>query len=206
MLLNQCPHNLDLFQWFCGLPVRVRAFCNMGKYHDIETEDEVTAYFEYENGATGVFITSTGEAPGTDRLEIAGDRGKLVYENGKLQFMRNVVSAREFSRTCEVGFSRPETWNIEIPIKDAARGHTVVTQSFVDAILDGAPLIAPAEEGIHSVEFSNAMLLSSWTNQTVDIPLDGKAYEEALGKRIAESTFEKGTVKRVEEDMSKSFR
>ena len=64
VLINQCPHNLDLWQWICGMPARIRAFCSYGKYHDIEFEDDVTAYMEYENGATGVFITTTGEAPG----------------------------------------------------------------------------------------------------------------------------------------------
>ena len=89
VLLNQCPHNLDLFQWFFGMPKRVRGFCTLGRYHDIEVEDDVTAYFEYADGATGVFITSTGEAPGTNRLEIAAENGRLVFEDDRLSFLRN---------------------------------------------------------------------------------------------------------------------
>ena len=30
VLLNQCPHNLDVIQWICGMPSRVRAFCHEG--------------------------------------------------------------------------------------------------------------------------------------------------------------------------------
>ena len=206
VLLNQCPHNLDLFQWICGMPSRVQAFCGFGKYHDIEVEDEVTAYFDYPNGATGVFIASTGEAPGTDRLEIAGDRGKLVYEDGKITFTRNEVGAREFSKTSTASFARPDTWNVEIPVKDAPHGHAVVTQNFVDAILDGTPLIAPAEEGIHSVEFANAMLYSAWTGQPVDVPIDGQAYEAKLKSMIEQSTFEKKVVTSGQADISDSFR
>lgn len=209
VLLNQCPHNLDLFQWFCGMPSKVRAFCNFGKYHNIETEDEVTAYLEYPNGATGVFITTTGEAPGSDRLEIVGDRGKLVVENGKILFTRNEVSAAEFNKTSKSGFDTPETWNCEIPFRDVAplkKGHWAITQDFVNAILDGTPLFVEAEEGLKSCELANAMLLSAFTDRTVELPLDGDVYERELNKRIAESRFEKKVVETVAsaDDMEKS--
>lgn len=193
VLLNQCPHNLDLFQWFCGMPSKVRAFCNFGKYHNIETEDEVTAYLEYPNGATGTFITTTAEAPGTDRLEIAGDRGKLVVENGKILFTRNDENARDFSKTSKSGFDVPQVWNCEIPFRDGKQGHYMITQNFVEAILDGTPLIAPAEEGINSCELANAMLLSTFLDKTVEVPLDGAVYERELKKKIADSKFEKKT-------------
>ena len=206
VLLNQCPHNLDLLQWFFGMPKKVHAFCAFGKYHDIEVEDEVTAYLEFPNGSTGVFIASTGEAPGTDRLEICGDRGRLVMENGKLTFNRNTVSTAEFTKTAKSGFDKPECWNIELPIKDAKAGHAVITQNFVDAILTGCPLIAPAHEGINSVELSNAMLYSSFTGNTIDVPIDAEAYEQKLMNLIASSRFQKKTVDHVESDMSKSFR
>ena len=192
VLLNQCPHNLDLLQWICGMPVTMRAFCNLGKWHSIEVEDEVTAYFEYAGGATGVFTTTTGEAPGTNRLEIAGDRGKVVVEHGTIRFTRNEMSMIEFSRTAKASFAKPETWNIEVP---AARGgggqHNEILQNFTDAILDGKALIAPAEEGIRSVELANAMTLSSLTGQTVALPVDGQVFEARLKQLIRDSRFEK---------------
>ena len=206
VLLNQCPHNLDLFQWFFGMPQRCRAFCHFGKYHDIEVEDEVTAYFEFANGATAVFIASTGETPGTDRLEIAGDRGKLVYEDGKISFTRNEILASEFTRTSPERFGRPEVWNIEVPVRDTRRGHAVITQNFVDAILDGTPLIAPAEEGIRSVELANAMLYSAFTDATVEIPIDAVAYEKKLRQLIAESKFVKKTSGKTDLDLTGSYR
>ncbi|MEK7676216.1 MAG: Gfo/Idh/MocA family oxidoreductase [Verrucomicrobiota bacterium] len=205
VLLNQCPHQLDLLQWFCGRPVRVRGFCQLGRYHNIEVEDNVTAYFEYANGGTGVFITSTGEAPGTNRLEIAGHRGKLVLENGRISFTRNEVSMVEFSQTAKAGFARPEVWNVEIPAESATAPHAEVTQNFVNAILDGSPLIAPAAEGLYSVELANAALYSSLLGQTVELPLDGQAYERKLNQLIAESKFEKKVVATVADDFSKSF-
>lgn len=204
VLMNQCPHNLDLFQWFCGMPARVRSFCNLGRYHDIEVEDDVTAYLEYPNGATGIFIAATGEAPGTDRLEIAGDRGKLVFENSQLTFTRNEIGAEEFIRTCESGFDRPDVWKVELPLSDGPKGHAAITQNFVDAILDGAPLIAPAEEGISSVELANAMIYSSILGETVELPLNGAEYEAKLNELIASSTGEK-KVRELKGDFSKSF-
>jgi len=191
VLLNQCPHNLDLLQWMLGLPQRVRAFCHFGKYHAIEVEDEVTAYLEFASGATGVFIASTGEAPGTNRLEIAGERGRLVYENDKITFTRNVVPASEFSHRAKEGFSAPKTQDVAMPALDHGGQHNEILCNFTDAILDGVPLIAPAAEGIHSVEFANAVLYSAWTGRTVELPLDGGRYERALKRKIAGSALKK---------------
>src|SRR3954468_20491119 len=142
-LLNQCPHQLDLLQWLVGMPGCVRGVCQFGRYHNIEVEDNVTVFMEFSTGATGVFITSTGEAPGTNRFEIAGDRGKLVLENGKLTFTRNEVPMRAFSKTAKTGFARPELWNIEIPLENTAAQHATIMQNFVESILNGSPLIVP---------------------------------------------------------------
>jgi len=188
------------------MPSKVRAFCKFGKFHNIEVEDDVTAYLEYPNGATGVFIATTGEAPGTNRLEIAGDRGKLVFEHGKITFDRTEVSVEEFNRTTPGAFSTPKLWHCEIPENGHGNQHLGILQNFVDVILDGGELIAPAEEGIHSVEFANAMLYSTFTDSEVSVPLDGAAYEVALKERIATSRFVKEVRVDVDVDLSKSFR
>ena len=114
VLLNQCPHQLDLLQWLCGLPTKVRAFCHEGKWHDIEVEDDVTAYLEYENGATGVFVTTTADAPGTNRLEVTGTLGKVVCEDGKLIFSRLKTDEREWCATCPEGFKAPDCETFEV--------------------------------------------------------------------------------------------
>ena len=187
VLLNQSPHNLDLFQWICGMPSKVRAFCSFGKTHDIEVEDDVTAYLEYPNGATGVFITSTGEAPGTNRFEIAGDLGKLVYENDLITLTENEMSAKEFCRTATQAFSAPKNTVSEFRYDNHGAQHREIIRNFVAAINGEETLIAPAIEGINSVELANAMLYSTWTDSTVDIPLDSVAYERALTEKIASS-------------------
>jgi predicted dehydrogenase len=205
VLLNQCLHNLDVIAWLLGMPARVRGFCQLGRYHNIEVEDNVTAYLEYPNGATGVFVTSTGEAPGTNRFEIAGSRGRVVLENNRLFFTRNETDMIEFNRTSKVGFAKPEVWNVEIPFADAQVPHAIILQNFVNAILEGEPLIAPGAEGMGSVELANAMLYSSILGQTVELPLDGAAYEKTLQQLIANSKFEKKVVAVANEDFTKSF-
>ncbi|WP_226681913.1 Gfo/Idh/MocA family protein [Sutcliffiella horikoshii] len=202
VLLNQAPHQIDLWQWTTGLmPVKVQAFCMEGKYHDIEVEDEVTAFVEYENGATGVFITSTGEAPGTNRFEIVGDRGKLVVENNQLHFYRLTQSEREFNATFTGGFGEPECWKIEVPVHGENTDHKGIIQNWTDAVLHGAPLIAPGEEGVKGLEISNAIYLSSWLKESVSLPLDSDLYYEKLQEKIQESTFTKKTVKNVTLDV-----
>jgi predicted dehydrogenase len=197
VLLNQCPHNLDLLQWIVGMPLSVRGFCDIGKRHTIEVEDEVTAYMVYPDGCTGLFVTSTGEAPGTNRLEIAGDRGKLVMEGEQILYTRNEIPATEFLQTSKASFARPPVWHVEIPYDGHGGQHAAVLENFADAIRDGAPLIAPAEEGIHSVELANAMLYSSLQGCTIDLPLDSAAYEARLKQLIAASA---GAAKEASED------
>ena len=205
VLLNQCLHNLDVMAWLLGMPARVRAFCQLGRYHNIEVEDNVTAYLEYANGATGVFITSTGEAPGTNRFEIAGTRGRLVLENNRLAFTRNEADMIAFSRAAKAGFSKPDVWNADIPFDNAPAPHATLMQNFTDAILDRAPLIAPGEDGLHSLELANVMLYSSLLGQTVELPMDGAAFERKLQQLIAASKFEKKVVEIKDDDFTKSF-
>jgi predicted dehydrogenase len=205
VLSNQCPHQLDLMQWLFGMPTKVAGFCGMGKRHDIEVEDQVTAYFEYENGATGTFITSTGEAPGTNRLEVAGERGRIVIEDDTFKFIRNEIPADKFLRTSDEAFGQPEVEHIDIPITGHGGQHKEVLNNFIDAIRTGADLIAPAKEGIHSVELGNAMLYASLTGKHVDMPLNGEAYERKLQQLIDGSTHVKKVDPGGTRDISKSF-
>jgi predicted dehydrogenase len=191
VLLNQDPHQLDLWQWTCGMPQRVRAFMAFGKYHHIEVEDDVTAYVEYANGATGVFVTSTGEAPGTNRFEVTGDRGKIVIEDDKMTFWRLVVPERQFNREYQGGFGQPECWKCEIPIQDTATQHQGILENWVRAIQTGAPLLAPGCEGINGLMLSNAMHLSAWTDKWVELPIDEELFYTKLQEKIAASTFKK---------------
>ncbi len=189
------------------MPSRVRAFATVGRYHDIEVEDDVTAYFQYDDGTNGVFITSTGEAPGTNRLEVAGERGRVVLEGDQFTFTRNEVPMSEFSARIPVSFRLHRRGIIEIPIRERGTQHQGITNNFVEAILDGAPLLAPAVEGIRSVELANAMLLSAFEDQTVMLPMDSARYEKLLNLRIADSKEKKNiATTAVPADLSGSFR
>lgn len=193
VLLNQDPHQLDLWQWTISMmPKRVRAFCYFGKHRDIEVEDDVTAFVEYENGATGVFVTTTGEAPGTNRLEIGGDRGKVVIEDDKLTFWRLRESEREFNANFKGGFGQPECWKCDVPIVGENSNHRGIMRNWTNAILHGEELIAPGEEGIKGLMLSNAMLLSTWTDNWVDLPIDEELYYTQLQERIENSRHRKG--------------
>ncbi len=187
VLLNQCPHQLDLLQWLCGLPVRVQAHCHEGKWHDIEVEDDVTAYLEFANGATGVFVTTTADAPGTNRLEITGTRGKLVCEYDKLTFIRNTVDEREWCVTCQEGFRKPDSEEIPVETDGQNPQHPAVLNAFAAHILRGEPLVADGREGIRGLMLSNAMHLSSWLNRTVELPIDEAEFLRLLQERCRTS-------------------
>ena len=188
------------------MPVRVRAFVGFGKYHDIEVDDDTTAYLEYENGATGVFMTSTGEAPGTNRLEISADRGKVVMENGRITFWRTREGISQFCKEHPHGFGQPEIWECQIPVSSRGQQeHVTVLTNWVEAIRNGTPLLAPGAEGINGVELSNAMLLSAWTDDWVTIPVDEDLYYEKLQERIANSTVSKDSSASKTMDVTGTF-
>ena len=187
VLLNQCPHNLDLLQWICGMPSRVHAFCHNGKWHDIEVEDDVTAYLEYPNGATGVFITTTADAPGTNRFEVTLEGGKVVCEDNKLTLHKLAVNEREFCKTAKGGFDKPECTVSEVETDGLNEQHVGVMKAFAGNILHGTSLIAKGEEGINGLTLSNAMHLSSWLGHAIELPLDEYLFLEELNKHRASS-------------------
>ena len=197
VLFNQCPHQLDLLQWVTGMmPKRIHAFCHYGKWHDIEVEDDVTAYLEYENGATGVFITSTADAPGTNRFEVLGTKGKIVCEVGKVnqqfKFYKLETEEREFNRTCTAGFGSPAWECIEIETDGKNPQHVGILNNFSNAILGIEPLFVDGKEGLRGVELMDGMQLSGWLGRAVELPLDDDLYLEELNKRIATGRTKSG--------------
>jgi predicted dehydrogenase len=206
VLLNQCPHNLDLYQWFVGMPQKVAGFASIGKYHNIEVEDEVTAYLEYENGMIGHILTSTAESPGTNRLEIVGEKGKLLFEGDQLTFYRNRYSMFDQIKNSTSGYEYVENWVIEVPYRHHGQmGHRLMTENFANAVLNGEELIAPAEEGINSLILGNAIMLSSFLGHPVEIPMDEGAYAAKLQELIENSRFQKVVNDREITDFSISF-
>lgn len=207
ILTNQCPHNLDMYQWLFGLPVRISGHAHIGKYHNIEVEDEVSAYFEHDNGMVGHFIVTTGESPGTNRLEIAGENGKLVYEDSKIVFYRNRESMLTFLAESLEGFAHVENWYTEIPVKtDETVGHFMVAKRFMDAILIGSQeLTAHGPEGLNGLILANGIMLSSFTHKTVEVPFDGDDYENILKDLVKNSKFIKPIRQDIVTHMNKSF-
>lgn len=188
VLMNQCPHQLDLLQWICGMmPSKVRAFCHFGKWHNIETEDDVTAYLEFPNGATGAFVTTTADSPGTNRFEVLCSRGKVVCEKDELQVYRLNEDLQEFLMSANAGFAQPKY--TEETIKQGGNNpqHVGILNNFANAILGTEPLYVDGREGLKCVELIDSMLLSSWTDKTVSLPIDDDEYYGELKKRIDSS-------------------
>ncbi|MBR5881631.1 MAG: Gfo/Idh/MocA family oxidoreductase [Clostridia bacterium] len=189
VLINQCPHQIDLVQWVVGeMPVAINGFCQYGKWHDIEVEDEVTAFFRYKNGATGVFITTTGEAPGTNRFEISGTKGKLLVEGNKLMYWHNENDSQEWARSADTGFVPPKCTITEVETDGENPQHMGIINNFIAAIRGEEPLFVDGTEGINGVEMMNAMELSGWNNgETITLPVDEERYLKELNAHVASS-------------------
>ena len=202
VLINQCPHQIDLFQWIVDeMPVSVRGFCQYGKWHNIEVEDEVTAFFTYKNGATGVLITTTGEAPGTNRLEISGTKGKLLCEGDKLFWTKNEVDSQEWARTCQTGYQKPPRETIEVETDGQNPQHAGIINNFANYLLGKEELFVPGTDGINGVELMNAIELSGWFNgEEIMLPIDEERYLAELNKRRATSKLQEGCDDKVSDN------
>lgn len=187
VLMNQAPHNLDMLQWLCGMPKTVETHMHFGKWHDIEVEDDVTTYMEFENGATGVFITSTGDAPGNNRLEILTDKGRIISDDEVLIYDELEMPEPEFQKVAVYGFASPKHTRIPVETDGKNEQHVGVLNAFAGAILRGEPLVASGEEGINGLTLANAMHLSAFLGKKVEIPFDEDLYYEELMKRVATS-------------------
>ncbi len=205
VLLNQCPHQLDLWQWICGMPVKVDAKLHYGKWHDIEVEDDVTAYVEYPNGATGVFITTTGDACGSNRFEIQLDKAKLVAENNELKIIEFEMTEQEFTKTNTAPFGAPKTIEVDPELDGSNPQHKGVINAWADAILLGTPLIADGREGINGLTLSNAMHLSSFLGKPVELPFDNDLYYDELMKRVKTSRRKTNVASGEVVDLSDTF-
>ncbi|MDF7825638.1 Gfo/Idh/MocA family oxidoreductase [Pontiellaceae bacterium B12227] len=206
VLMNQCPHNIDVLQWLVGMPVKVRAQCSFGKYHDIEVEDEVNAYFEFANGATGQFSASTGECPGSNRLEIVGDLGTIITDGNEVKLIRTSESVSAFSKSTDEMFGTPETTEEVFQPLETINQHAAILNNVVQAALGKAELIAPADDGLNSLELAGAMIYSTWINDEVTLPLDSAAYEKVIQEKIAASKPREVVKTTAKVDMSKSYR
>lgn len=211
VMLNQCPHQLDLWQWICGMPSKVRAFCKVGKWHDIEVEDDVTIYVEYPNGATGTFITTTGDYPGTNRLEITMSKAKIVCQNNQMTGKWEILlyeleeDVDDFIKKCDVGFAAIKGEWKEVETDGLNEQHVGVMNAFAAHILRGEPLVAEGAEGINGLTISNAAFLSSWLEKTVELPIDADLYYDMLQEKIKNSNFVKVVNEQTVTDMSNTY-
>ena len=204
VLLNQCPHNLDLWQWICGMPAKIYTKMSFGKWHVIEVEDDVTTMVEYPNGATGTFVTTTGDWPGSNRLEITMDKAKIVVENNQIHLWELEMTEQEFTATSTIPFSQPKFTYRQVEAEGTETGHCGILNAWAGAILRGEALIAPGEEGINGLTLSNAMHLSAWTGKEITLPIDEDQFYELLMQRVATSR-RKENVKTVISDLSGTY-
>ena len=192
VLMNQAPHNLDLWQWICGMPEEIYAECDVAKYHNIEVEDDAAIFARYKNGATAIFIATTGEFPGTNRMEISGSKGKIVIEGGKLIYSALPIDEREYVKYPEKEKIVPEITVIE---DEKYNGHVLIIENFADAILNGTPLVSDGREAINELTLSNAAYLSAWTGEKIKLPMDDDLFLKMLEERAKTSQKRQGIEK-----------
>ncbi len=189
VLINQSIHQLDLCQWLFGMPDSVYTDLGLGRFHSIEVEDEVTSIFKYSNGLKGVFITTTGEAPGVNRLEIASDKGLITIQDNNVTWEK-IDSSTDFIKNSKTLFDMPKSEKINFNFKvdlDQHVEHQRLIQNFTNFLLGKENLYVNGKDGLDSVELINAMVLSGLEEKKINLPLDENRYEQKLEEMISKS-------------------
>lgn len=183
ILMNQAPHSLDQFVWIGGMPQAVQAIATT-RHHNIEVENSGLAIFDYGDGKVGWFYASTAEVPGGERFEVAGDRGMLVLEDGKLRHFVLEEPLSTHLKNHPTAFAAPKGEWRDVEIDAKSLGHNGVTQQFVKAVRanDESLLVANGEDGLRSLELANAMLMAGFMRREVTLPVDRGGYERMLRK------------------------
>ncbi|MBN1582517.1 MAG: Gfo/Idh/MocA family oxidoreductase [Anaerolineae bacterium] len=196
VLLNQAPHGMDIFTWLAGMPSSVIAQVNT-RQHEIEVEDEAAALLEYENGATGYLLESVNEVPTGKRLELCGEKGKLVIDDQGLRFWQVRPGVKAFSNGTDQMWGRPEVELIDVELQERERGHAAIVRNVANAIIKGEDLISPGHDAIYSLELANAMLLSGHKHKLVTLPVDRAEYDAFIEEKKATSRDKNVTDQRI---------
>lgn len=185
LLINQCQHYLDIWQWLLGMPDQVYASVDYGKYNDFTVDDSVDLQFFYENGLHGTFISASGETPSVNRLELWGTKGRLCLKDGvKLTFDENVMSTEEFARVNTDIYGKLDHRIREISVKPQGEtGYRRLFQNFTDHIRKGVPLLTDGNDGLRTLTLANGAYLSSWLGRKVDFPIDDDEYARRLEEK-----------------------
>lgn len=184
LMLNQNPHYLDMWQWFFGLPDRVWADLQFGRYNDFLVDDAVDIQFSYDNGFHGTFISATGEAPGVNRLEIWGSKGKLTIEDGAKLFLdENELSTEEFGKINQEKFASIPHAQRRVELETVENPYQEVFENFARHLLYGDALFADGSDGLKTCMLTNAIYVSGWEERRVAVPVEPGRYEEGLKAR-----------------------
>lgn len=187
LLINQSQHFLDVWQWLLGMPDHVLASVEYGRYNDFFVDDSMDIQFFYESGLHGTFITSSGENPGINRLELWGTKGRLCVEDHcRITFDENVMSTEEFRECNTEAYGVLQYHRREIPVNtEKTDGYQKIFQNFADHIRKGTPLMATGEDGLRTVMMANGAYLSSWLGKKMAYPIDDEEYAGMLEEKIA---------------------
>jgi len=186
ILVNQAPHLLDLLVHWFGMPRRVLGICRFGRYHSIEVEDDVTAHLEFGAGFSALVVLGTGEAPGTSRLEISGDRGRVVLEGRELAFHKNREPASLYRRREATGRPAVDVERMVFPPSEPTG--VALVRNFVAAVRGEARLLSPAEQARSAVELANAITWSSLLERPLELPIDVEGFRRVHADLVRHGT------------------
>ena len=180
MMVNQNPHYLDMWNWFFGLPDRVYAAMEFGRYNDFLVDDAIDLQLYYDNGFHGTFISATGEAPGVNRLEIWGSKGRLTLEGNKITFAENEMSVEEFGAVNKEKFAKiPYTVSEEV-LDQQVNPYAIIMENFARHLLSDEPLLTTGWDGLRQVQLANAIYVSGWEERKVPVPVAEERYLDGM--------------------------
>ena len=138
--MQQASHNLDLYQWFFGMPDEVVG--RTGTFvHDIEVEDHGVAILRYASGLVGSVVASTCAKPGYPaRLEVTTERGCFTTLDERI-VLWDVEGVPNPASATVAGAGSANTASVS-----DTTGHEAILMDFEEALATGRPPLVTAAD------------------------------------------------------------
>ena len=183
VLVNQAPHQLDLFHWYMGEVDELFGFWANLNHPYIEVEDTAVAVLRFKSGALGNILVSNSQNPALyGRVYVHGSNGASVgvQPDGGAMFVAGMSGMAEppindlWTVPGEEAFLKQwqkEDSDFFLSVNAIEYYYQLQMSDFLQAVMAGRESSIPGIEGRKTVEIFEALYRSQRDRKPIKFPL-----------------------------------
>lgn len=158
VLINQCPHSIDLLLWYMGKPTEVFGYCRNFTHPEMEMEDNLVAVIRFASGSIATLTASITVNPTLrdHQIMLFGDSGHRISLD-----IRNFSEGSNDIWTPEDPPNVPKTLSPNL--------HTYQIEDFIAAIQEDRSPSVTAEDSRLVTAVINGIYSSSLCGRSITI-------------------------------------